>query len=456
MDKICVFGSEMYKDTDREIIADKQGRYIYLTKKSDSDREFRYDISTGTFERINHYKKGDKITPVKTKNITRWFTNCSIFCTDKKFAKVVIANKYYYKNCMYSSGVRFIEALNSTFAKRYEAWLSLGIEITDIEESVKRCIKEDKEYYYGTPRFYSSIDYSPSSIDKRLLKYIQQNMSKISSEQLRDFYMNPDIDLLLKMSKISQENQYSEIFHYKKRIYQGYGQPYRYVDNNIFDLEVKLGWEGDRIRRRLLEAISDYNLDINSFCSFLLRAYNVEGLTLEDLFSSSHYNDYLKMEKALKHNQMRKMNKYPSHFLTQFHILKKEYEAFKKEYDEVLFKEQCDKFRYLEKKYKKYQIVVPERIKEIENEADELHHCVRTYIDRVVDGRTLICFLRDNEEPDKPLVTIEVKNGEVTQAYGRYDGKPEEDAIETMRKWAHEMKLGLSWAWAGHGYRNPH
>ena len=35
MDKICVFGSEMYKDTDYEIIADKQGRYIYLTKKSD-------------------------------------------------------------------------------------------------------------------------------------------------------------------------------------------------------------------------------------------------------------------------------------------------------------------------------------------------------------------------------------------------------------------------------------
>ena len=212
-------------------------------------------------------------------------------------------------------------------------------------------------------------------------------------------------------------------------------------------MSIQLDFDGKKIRRNIIRAINDYNLNIDSFCSFLLRAYNVEGLTLGDLFSTSHYNDYLKMEKAIKHNQMRKMNKYPSHFLSQFHILKKEYNAFKKEYDNALFKEQCDNFRYLEKKYKKYQIVVPEKINEIENEADELHHCVRTYIDRVIDGRTLICFLRDNENVDKPLVTIEVKNGEVTQAYGIYDGKPEEDAIETMRKWAHEKKLRLAWAW---------
>ena len=447
MDKICVFGSEMYKDTNYEIIADKQGRYIYLTKNSDKDKEFRYDISTGTFERINHYKKGDKITPVKTKNITRWFTDCSIFCTDKKFAKVVIANKYHHKNYMYSSGVRFIEALNSSFAKRYEAWLSLGIEITDIKEAVERCIKEDKEYYYYNPKFYKIINYYPTDLDKKILKYIQQNMTEISLSMIEDYYMNPDINLFLKIAEISQQNQFSEIFHYKKRVYQGYNQPYLYLDNNLFDLSIQLDFDGKKIRRNIIRAINDYNLNIDSFCSFLLRAYNVEGLTLGDLFSTSHYNDYLKMEKAIKHNQMRKMNKYPSHFLSQFHILKKEYNAFKKEYDNALFKEQCDNFRYLEKKYKKYQIVVPEKINEIENEADELHHCVRTYIDRVIDGRTLICFLRDNENVDKPLVTIEVKNGEVTQAYGIYDGKPEEDAIETMRKWAHEKKLRLAWAW---------
>ena len=448
MDKICVFGSEMYKDTSFEIIADKQGRYIYLTKKSDKDKEFRYDISTGTFERINHYKKGDKITPVKTKNITRWFTDCSIFCTDKKFAKVVIANKYHHENYMYSSGVRFIEALSSSFARRYEAWLSLGIEITDVKEAVEQCIKEDKEYYYNyNPRFYKTIQYYPADLDKRMLKYIQQNMTEISLSMIEDYYMNPDINLFLKMTEISQQNQFSEIFHYKKRVYQGYNQPYLYLDNNLFDLSVQLDFDGKRIRRNIIRAINDYNLNIDSLCSFLLRAYNVEGLTLNDLFSTSHYNDYLKMEKAIKHNQMRKMNKYPSHFLSQFHILKKEYNAFKKEYDNALFKEQCDNFRHLEKKYKKYQIVVPEKINEIENEADELHHCVRTYIDRVIDGRTLICFLRDNENVDEPLVTIEVKNGEVTQAYGIYDGKPEEDAIETMRKWAHEKKLRLAWAW---------
>lgn len=447
MKKICVFGNELYEDTNSEIVAEKQGRYIYLTKKSDSDKEFRYDISTGKFERINHYKKGDKITPVKTKNITRWFTDCSIFCTDEKFAKVLIANKYRYENNRYSSGVRFIEALSSSFAKKYEAWLSLGIELTDIEEKIQDCIRKDKEYYYGTPRFYQRIDYAPSDLDKNLLKYIQQNFKQISTDTIDALYHNPDYDILQKLIDISKQNQFSELFRFKKHMYLGYNRGYRDVDTNIFDYNVELDWEGNRMRRNIIDAISKYNLDIDSFCAFFLRVYNVEGLTMYDLFSSSHYNDYLKMEKAIKHNQMRKMDKYPRYFLTQFHILKAEYNAFKKEYDETLFREQCDDFRYLEKKYQKYQIVVPKKINEIENEADELHHCVRSYIDRVIDGRTLICFLRDNENVDQPLVTIEVKNGEVTQAYGIYDGKPDEDAIETMRKWAKEMKLKLAWAW---------
>ena len=76
-----------------------------------------------------------------------------------------------------------------------------------------------------------------------------------------------------------------------------------------------------------------------------------------------------------------------------------------------------------------------------------MRHCVRTYIDRVIDGQTLICFLRTNENPKQPLVTIEVKKGFVTQAYGLQDSKPSDEALDVMRKWAQEMNLRLSWAW---------
>ena len=58
-----------------QIIMNKDGRYLILDKPSDTSKSFRYDLSTGEFERINYYKTKDiKFTPVKVNNITRWFT----------------------------------------------------------------------------------------------------------------------------------------------------------------------------------------------------------------------------------------------------------------------------------------------------------------------------------------------------------------------------------------------
>ena len=144
---------------------------------------------------------------------------------------------------------------------------------------------------------------------------------------------------------------------------------------------------------------------------------------------------------------MRKMDKYPQHFLTTFHITKKEYAIRKQEFDEEDFREQCDKFRDLEQKFKKYSIVVPKQIADIEQEADELKHCVRMYIPQVVQGNTLICFLRNNENLDIPLITIEVKEGFITQAYGLHDSKPSEEQLDVLRSWAKKHSLKLSWAW---------
>lgn len=144
---------------------------------------------------------------------------------------------------------------------------------------------------------------------------------------------------------------------------------------------------------------------------------------------------------------MRKMDKYPKNFLTEFHKAKVEYKVRKQELDERGFTRQCNDFRHLEEKFKEYSIIVPKKIADIEEEADELRHCVRSYIPKVVKGETLICFLRKNENLDTPLITIEVKDGFVTQAYGLGDSKPSEEQLDVLRKWAKKNSLKLSWAW---------
>lgn len=57
---------------------------------------------------------------------------------------------------------------------------------------------------------------------------------------------------------------------------------------------------------------------------------------------------------------------------------------------------------------------------ELNNESSALSHCVKTYGDRVADGKTLIYFVRRTSLPDEPYYTLEIspKDGHVVQCRG--------------------------------------
>lgn len=82
---------------------------------------------------------------------------------------------------------------------------------------------------------------------------------------------------------------------------------------------------------------------------------------------------------------------------------------------------------------------------EIIDEGAVQHHCVGssdTYLKRMDERRTFILFLRKTEEPDTPYYTIEAKyDGEILQAYGEYDRKPDwEEVDKTLKEWKKEIK----------------
>lgn len=444
---MLVFGNSVYKDTALAIEIRKEGRYLYMNKPyADENKEYRMDLSNGVFERINHYKTtGTKISEVKVPNITKWFSGCSLFCNDDKFAKVILFNKYHAYYRKYSSPVRFIQTLADSNARTYEAWLSLGIDITDIKEGIEKCQKRHSWYYRN--EISDVLFIKPSDFSKDGLNYIKKNFKELSKEAIRELKsldsQGYSLKLFDELLEKTSTYKYNDFFTVRIRHYDEPDERF-----NIFDLSQSKGYDSVGKAKRVIQAISEYNLDVDSFLDYCMRLYNVEALELEDLFDyKNHYNDYLDIEKKLKRYKMPKMDKYPANFLSAFHIAKKEYSIMRQEFNEELFKAQCDRFRDLEESYKEYSIVVPERTSDIEHEADELKHCVRSYIPRVVDGKTLICFLRDNEDLNKPLITIEVKENIVTQAYGLYDSKPSDEQIDVMRKWAKKHKLTLQWAW---------
>ena len=421
-----------------QIIMNKDGKYLVLKKPSDTSKEYRYDLSNGQFERINYYKTRDiKYTPVLASNITRWFTGCELITDDYEFARVVIfLSKYGYLR-KYKNVVRFIEHLNDKNGRAFEEWDRIGIKFNDIE----RFFDEFRDGYYDDNyRYhYMTFSYRPSDFEKEKLNHIKKLGKLPSIKDLNQIYYNDleDEKIIYNLKQIEKEPQYLGVFDVKRS----------YYSSNSDTINVLESKQKDYIKNNIISTIKRYNLDLNAFVDFLNRVKRTEAVTLDDLFNGRHYTDYLRMEYELKNEHKPSMVKYPKNFMSTFHLIKSEYNAKKERIDDDKFKRQCDFHRDLEYNDKKYQIVVPIHKKEIELEADELKHCVRSYISQVVNGSTLIVFCRNIRDLETPLVTIEVKKGYVTQAYGIHDSKPSDEVLDFIRKWSRLRDLKISWCW---------
>lgn len=78
------------------------------------------------------------------------------------------------------------------------------------------------------------------------------------------------------------------------------------------------------------------------------------------------------------------------------------------------------------------------------NEGGTLNHCVAVhYMKPYANKETDILMIRRIDNPTQPLVTVEVKNGEVRQAYGKNDTRPKKDVLEFIEKFKTEILENL-------------
>ena len=112
--------------------------------------------------------------------------------------------------------------------------------------------------------------------------------------------------------------------------------------------------------------------------------------------------------------------------------MQKLYEIDKK-FPEDVFKSRIDKS--LEFSYKDYQFIYPSSTEEIKQEAVQQNNCVASYIDKVIDGKCHILFLRKKNKLNESLVTIEVRNNHIVQARRRFNDPVTPEDQEVIDKW---------------------
>ena len=417
-----------------------EGRYITLRKEEDEKKEFRYDLATGEFERVNHYKKGDKVSRTKAANITAWFRDCTLITEDKKFGMLYAYAKQSAPN-RYKSHVRFIEMFATRKIQIMEQWLSLGIVFNKIEDAFN--------YMIGSPSCYSSwrddneIYHLPSEYNKELLQYVRKECEKRGHVSFKfinecyDHWNNGQYEVLKKIeAKIEAEPQYRPVFVVKR-----YDWSDEYI--NLLHHESK-----SYLRNQIIQVIQNYNLDLDAFLEYCLYLDHVESVSIEKLMAD--YPDYLRRELHLKGGRMARMEKYPQTWLSATHKQQQEYqnlqhlERMEENGNTEKFDNSIEANKHLEWEQDNYLIRMPTSAEDIRDEADQMHHCVATYIPQIEAGEKIVMFMRDKENPDKSLVTVEVIDGAITQAYAQRDTYPSIPCMVWLTKWAQEKDLRIT------------
>ena len=77
---------------------------------------------------------------------------------------------------------------------------------------------------------------------------------------------------------------------------------------------------------------------------------------------------------------------------------------------------------------------------ELHKESQALHHCVRTYVNKVARGDSAILFIRRKEEPDKPLFTLELNNEhKIIQCRGLKNCGYPDDVGDLIKHWEKDI-----------------
>lgn len=224
---------------------------------------------------------------------------------------------------------------------------------------------------------------------------------------------------------------------------------YNNIQENLTTL-TEMGWVG-------FEAIfssnnahmifTEYRCDFKRFVEWL--TYTIKNRNRIQLnytyygerFQVCDYLDYLNMSYQM-YGKVKE--KYPDYWLSEKQIMNEKYTEWKKIKNNTEYSihqtKLIDKVSY-ENDY--FKVIVPLTNTAILDEADQQKHCVANYIDKIVKGETNIVFIRDVNDLETSLLTVEIRNNQICQVRGFQNRDYNKVEYDFMKEWAEKTGLEL-------------
>jgi len=138
--------------------------------------------------------------------------------------------------------------------------------------------------------------------------------------------------------------------------------------------------------------------------------------------------------------------------LVYTHSLKREHDKVARKLTQIndeklvkAFEQKASDNEWLEYKGKQLSAIVPHNLSELYEEGRKLSHCVGTYARSVVNGNSIIVFLRKNTKLSVPYCTVEVRGKKIVQVRGwdNREGVHVPDINSFLKVWSEKKGLEL-------------
>lgn len=231
------------------------------------------------------------------------------------------------------------------------------------------------------------------------------------------------LDLMITMKAKEEDCQFYHISYepsYAVRIGDSYER------FHAAELLGQLAWAYDRDNN-----ISK-NYSFGKFCNYVVEETINQGYTrIRDFIDE--LQDYLRMCEA----QNIKPSLYSAYLKQTHDICARNHSIMVEEAQEQVFQNVYKDIKPV--KLGEYTLLPPQTTKEVQQEGDNLNHCVASYIKRIIDGKCLIMFLR--KVIDQSLVTVEIRDGRIAQARGASNRAPSPEEKDALLQYAKKANL---------------
>lgn len=188
--------------------------------------------------------------------------------------------------------------------------------------------------------------------------------------------------------------------------------------------------------------VGNVNIENSPLHKANMQYENFKNYTLYDAYRMGYANnwdgffrewfDTLRMQERI-YGKIK--NKYPDYLQTEHDSMSYKYNIMKEEIDERKLKENLQEAKKYEGKVGNYVFIAPTCRQDFLDEAEMQQNCLASYVQRVINGDCIIMFMRDKDDIEHSLVTIEIVRDSVVQMYQSRNRQCTEEQIEAIAKW---------------------